>query len=232
MAAVATRRKSRLKYENVGDLLHALGDISPDRLALDPPLGQATVRDLIRMNERKIGGLYEYVDGVLVRKAMSRDSSSIGGRLMYFLTDHVERHDLGDLTGSDHMFRFLPKLIREPDLAFTSWERLGRRGVSNETISDVAPELAVEVLSPSNTPAEMARKREEYFRAGVLLVWIIDPENRAAAVYTAPDAVKHLTESNTLDGGDVLPGFRLPLKTLFAKLAKRPPKKKNGRGRV
>lgn len=64
----------------------------------------------------------------------------------------------------------------------------------------------------------MARKRREYFAAGVLLVWEIDPRTRTAAVYTATDRVTVRAEAQTLDGGDVLPGFTLPLRDLFAEL--------------
>jgi len=81
----------------------------------------------------------------------------------------------------------------------------------------------VEILSPSNTRKEMARKLGEYFEAGVLLVWVIDPAKRTAEAYTNPDAK---TAVDVLDGGDVLPGFRLPLAKLFEKLAPGKPARK------
>jgi Uma2 family endonuclease len=82
----------------------------------------------------------------------------------------------------------------------------------------VVPDLAVEVLSKSNSPREMARKRDEYFRAGVRLVWEIDPRTRTVRVYTAVDLFEVLTVADTLTGGDVLLGFTLPLADLFADL--------------
>jgi Uma2 family endonuclease len=85
--------------------------------------------------------------------------------------------------------------------------------------------LAVEILSPSNTTREMRLKVREYFESGVRLVWIIDPVKRTAEVYSAPEVKRSLTESGTLDGGDVLPGFRLPLAKLFERLAKPAAKK-------
>ena len=86
-------------------------------------------------------------------------------------------------------------------------------------IPDLYPDLAVEVLSESNTPEEMERKLREYFLAGVRLVWMIDPRKRAAEIYTTPDAPSGtLDESQALDGGKVLPGFTLPLAELFARL--------------
>lgn len=82
----------------------------------------------------------------------------------------------------------------------------------------LAPNLAVEVLSHSNTPGEMAAKRLDYFTAGVELVWEIDPRTRNVAVYTAVDQVVTLTVGDTIDGGLVLPGFRLPVQQLFTEL--------------
>jgi Uma2 family endonuclease len=78
--------------------------------------------------------------------------------------------------------------------------------------------LAVEVLSVNNTLKEMERKRKEYFQAGCRLVWEIDPAQRTATVYTSPEDSQVLSESDTLDGGDVLPGFKLPLAQAFTEL--------------
>lgn len=90
--------------------------------------------------------------------------------------------------------------------------------VPDQPMLRLAPALAVEVLSPGNTREEMDRKLQDYFAAGVRLVWNVDPEARAVTVYTAPDRSCVLAEDQTLDGGDVLPGFTLPLRKLFARL--------------
>ena len=108
--------------------------------------------------------------------------------------------------------------MRIPDVAFISWQRLPGRRVPTEPIPDLAPDLAVEVLSESNTEGEMARKRHEYFDAGVRLVWVVDPVSRTVAVYHTPDQAAVLQETQTLEGGDVLPGYVLPLKDLFDEL--------------
>jgi Uma2 family endonuclease len=76
----------------------------------------------------------------------------------------------------------------------------------------------VEVLSAGNTPGEMARKCQEYFAAGVRLVWVVAPEARTVEVYTDPDQSTVRHEVDTLEGGAVLPGFALPLRELFAEL--------------
>src|SRR5947207_1471996 len=162
MIAVATRPK----VKNLGDLLRDLGGINPDRVVFDPPPGRATLRDLIRINAKK-EGIYELVNGTLVEKAMAWSGSTVTVRLSRFLDGFVDENDLGTVTAPDGMYRFRPKLIREPDIAFISWESLGQREVPNRPVSDIPPDLAVEVLSEGNTRAEMERKRAEYFRAGV-----------------------------------------------------------------
>ena len=87
-----------------------------------------------------------------------------------------------------------------------------------EPVPLLVPDLAVEVLSRSNTPKEMNLKRQQYFAAGVVLVWCVDIEARTVAVYSSSDDPKMLPEQEILDGGSVLPGFSLPLVALFAEL--------------
>src|SRR5262249_19514756 len=139
--------------------------------------------------------------------------------LVGFLREFIRQHDLGILAGADGPFRLLRSLVRLPDIAFVAWEQLPQRDVFPDArIADLAPALAVEVLSESNTRKEMLRKRKECFLAGVRLVWIVDPEKRTVTVYTSPEEEQELTESDTLDGGDVLPGFALALSDLFARV--------------
>lgn len=87
-----------------------------------------------------------------------------------------------------------------------------------EAVPHVVPDLAVEIWSESNTRREKELKREDYFRSGVRLVWEIDPENRTVDVYTGIAECRELAESDTLDGGEVLPGFELVVRELFKKL--------------
>jgi Uma2 family endonuclease len=116
------------------------------------------------------------------------------------------------------MMKLFAGLVRIPDVAFASWDRLPGGKVPSEPVPLLAPDLAIEILSPSNTPQEMARKRREYFSAGVRLVWIIDLDARTASIYTAPEPPLIVSESQSIDGGSVLPGFVLPLRGLFAEL--------------
>jgi Uma2 family endonuclease len=80
----------------------------------------------------------------------------------------------------------------------------------------IAPALAVEVLSPTNTKAEIDRKLRELFVAGIKLAWVINPDTRRAKIYTSAKRFKEIDETGTLEGGKVLPGFTLPLAKLFA----------------
>jgi Uma2 family endonuclease len=116
------------------------------------------------------------------------------------------------------MIRLAPDLARIPDVAFISWGRLPKRRVPTEPIPHLAPDLAVEVLRMGNTPGEMARKRQEYCRAGVQVVWQVDPRLRTVEVFTAPDRSTILHETHLLEGATVLPGFTLALQELFAEL--------------
>jgi Uma2 family endonuclease len=98
-----------------------------------------------------------------------------------------------------------------------------------EAIGPCSPALAVEVLSPSNTAKEMQRKRKEYFFGGTRVVWIVDEATRTVEVWTSPDECVTLSEDETLDGGELLPGFRLPLREIFVDPPRSTKKKRRGR---
>jgi Uma2 family endonuclease len=207
----------RKSIETLAELQRQLGDIPASRIRFRPVPGAATEKDILDV-QRKTDRLCELVDGTLVEKAMGYQESFLGIRLAVFLDAFITPRKLGLLAGSDGMLKLAEGLVRIPDVSFISWDRLPERKVPKAPIPALAPNLAVEILSASNTIAEMKRKLREYFKAGVSLVWIIDPEARTVAVYTSPKNPRTLDESQTLDGGDVLPGFELNLHTLFAEL--------------
>jgi Uma2 family endonuclease len=202
--------------ETLADLLEQLGDIPPSRIRLQPPPGKATENDLLALHKRRGKLLCELVDGVLVDKAMGIKESLLAVLLIKLLGNFLDKHDLGILLGADGALRLTPGLVRIPDVSFISWDRLPGREIPDAPIPDLAPDLAVEVLSKGNTRKEMKRKVAEYFGAGVHLVWLVDPKNQIVDVYTAPDEVRRLVVRQTLDGGELLPGFTLPLRKLFA----------------
>src|SRR4029450_3435325 len=120
-------------------------------------------------------------------------------------------------------------LVRIPDVAFASWDRFPGGEIPTDPVPDIAPDLAVEVLSPGNTPGEMSRKLREYFAAGVRLVWFVDPKTKSVTVYTSRTRSKTIPSTGTLDFGKVLPGFEVSVASLFAKLKRSPKKgKRNG----
>lgn len=217
-------RPAAAPFVTLGEVLAALGHVPPERVRLDPAPGTATKRDLLRVHDRG-HGLFELVDGTLVEKPMGRPESYVAHELGRIMGNFVVEHALGFCTGADDLIELVPKLVRGPDLTFTSWARRPDRTVdADDQISKIAPDLAVEVLSPKNTRGEMTRKLREYFLAGVRVVWLIDPRKRVAVVHTAPDKKTVIDEAGTLAGGDVIPGFRLPLAQLFGQMGPKKPR--------
>ena len=209
-------------FATVGELLKRLGNIPPDRVRLRPTPGTATERDVIEVNGRE-DTLCELIDGVLVEKAMGFEEAGFATLLAGYFFVFLRAHDLGKALGADATVRLFPGMVRIPDVAFVSWDRYPK-GRKRVPIPDLAPDLAVEVLSKSNTKAEMRRKLADYFRAGVRLVWYVDPRARTVTVYTAPDRSVVLGEDQVLDGGDVLPGFALPIREWFAEADRQGPR--------
>ncbi len=201
----------------MADLLHDLGDIPPHRVLLRPyPASEADVLRLDDHHDR----LFELVDGVLVEKPMGLRESFLAAWILFRLQEFELPRDLGSVVGADGMMKLRPQLIRIPDVAFI------RRGPSdakipNQPVPAIAPTLAVEVLSESNTPREMSRKIREYFAAGTEVVWIVDPDTRTAEIYTSPQHSRHIDIADSLTGEGVLPGFSLPMKELFDRLDRR-----------
>ena len=198
----------------VADLLEQFGPIPISRIRHDPPPGSAKEQDVIDI-ETNEDRLYELIDGVLVEKTVGFYESYLAMLMGRYLSEFAQDHDLGIVVGEAGMMRLSPGLVRIPDIAFVSWDRLPNRQVPREPIPDLAPDLAVEVLSKGNTPKEMDRKLDDYFQANVKLVWYVDPPNRSVRVFRSTDESLIVAEDETLDGGDVLPGFQLKLSDLF-----------------
>lgn len=211
---VAVRPPTMTKPRTAKDLLRDLGDIDPGRVRLDPPPGTATIADLLKHENDHC----ELIDGTLVEKAVGNEESFFASSFGRLLNNFVTDGNLGWMTGEAGFYEFTDGQVRGPDLAFVSWDRSPGRRRSTDPIPLLSPDLVVEVLSPGNTRAEMERKRGEYFRAGVRLVWEVDPRARTVRVYDAADRFTDLSAADTLSGDPVLPGFALPLAQLFAEL--------------
>jgi Uma2 family endonuclease len=204
----------------LADLLAHLGGIPPERIRMFPYPGTATENDVTELDDHQ-DRLCELIDGVLVEKTLGYLESIVAIRISYMIMAYLDTHDLGLVAGEGGMLKILPSQVRIPDVSFIAWDRLPNHKLPDKPISALAPDLAIEVLSPSNTPGEMRRKLHDYFTAGVRLVWYVDPHARTATVYEAEDRKVELGEAGSLSGGDLLPGFELSLATLFANASRR-----------
>jgi Uma2 family endonuclease len=218
MATVIEEVETSEDAGSLAELVERLGGIPLRRIRLRPALGCATEADVIAALEAPRKRICELIDGVLVEKAMGFNESTLAARLITLIDAFVRPRNLGLVTAPDGTIRLWAGRVRIPDVSFTSWDRIPGRRRPRKPIPELAPDLAVEILSKSNTRAEMQLKRADYFSVGVRLVWIIDPKTRTVEVYTSPDSFNLLPESDTLDGGDVLPGFTLSLREFFAEL--------------
>lgn len=196
------------------DWLRSLGNVPLNRILFDPPPGTATEADVIRLSHQENRGV-ELVNGTLVEKPVALRESVIASRVIRRLGNVVEPQGLGLISGEQGMIRMLAGNIRMPDVAFFRREDLPGGQLPPEAAPRLAPALAVEVLSASNTDDEMRIKVREYFESGVRIVWMLDPPTETLRVYDAPDRFRQLTRDDALDGGDLLPGLSARVGELF-----------------
>ena len=176
-----------------------------------------TVEDLER--DGVPDGLWELIDGRLVEVTPAgSDASNRGTLVSYYLTDHVLPRRLGRVYGANGgcvLFQGQSnEMIRVPDAAFVRADRVPPPAERARFLR-IPPDLVVEVISPHDSAREMADKAALWLEAGVLLVWVIDPRARTVAVHVRGRPVRVLAEGDELDGGDVLPDFRVPVAELF-----------------
>ena len=174
-----------------------------------------TADDLLRMPDSK---LYELIRGVLVPRPLSSfESSVVGATIAGELWRFVHDRGLGGVTGADggYQLEHDPDTVRVMDAAFVRADRLPPAEEWDRFL-ELAPDLAVEVVSPYDTETYMHGKLCAYFDAGVPLIWIVFPTTRTVTVWRPDRTGRLLDDTATLDGGDVLPGFRLPVVEIFA----------------
>ncbi len=174
-----------------------------------------TLEDFADLPEQD-GYKLELVRGHVVREPRPMPlHGRVAARLTRFLDEHVDAGDFGAvLVEVDFLLSEEPPTVRAPDIAFVSTGRLPHDAYA-PVYWRFAPDLAVEILSPSNRAAEMQRKVLEYIDAGSRMVWVIDPEAQTAIAYGSRTDIQLLGPDEALHGGDVLPGFLLPLARLF-----------------
>lgn len=214
-ASRSTKPAAATKPRTFAELHERLGWVPLERIRMDPAPGTATDADVDRIKH------CELIDGTLVEKAMG----TLEGILALFigrkLGEFVEYHDLGLVAGADGAARLAPGNVRIPDIGFFPWSLFPNDELPTDAIWSVTPTLVVEVLSRTNTAAEIDRKLRELFASGCRLAWVIDPPSRTARVHTSATKFKTLAVGGSLDGGRILPGFTLPLADIFASTRRR-----------
>jgi Uma2 family endonuclease len=219
--------KAEIETPTLKDVVDRLGGIPLSRILARPAPGTATEADLLAVNASK-RHLCELADGVLVEKAMGLRESLLALIIADFIRQYVKPRKLGVISGEAGTLELFGGLIRIPDVAFISWDRIPGGCVPEEPVPRISPDLVIEILSKGNTKAEMKRKRRDYFQARVDVVWEVDPKKRTIAVYHRGKSKPVVYDQTlTIECGGILAGFRLVLADLFAELDKELTKPKN-----
>ena len=157
------------------------------------------------------GEFFELVDGRLVERKMSTWSSYVACLMAHLLNSFCREHGLGWVFPEGTSFQCFPAhpgRVRKPDVSFIRAQRLSLAQATAQGHCPVAPDLAVEVISPNDTAYEIDEKVREYLDAGVPLVWVVNPEQRTVSIHrpSGPGAI--LRENDEINGENVIPGFR------------------------
>lgn len=174
-----------------------------------------TITDEELLQLPRDGNKYEVVDGELVvSPGAGYRHEWIVGELVTRLRSFAKARELGEVLPSNLLYVLPSGNRRGPDVSFIARARAAELP-SDTVFPRMAPDLAVEILSPSDSPRRVQDKIGEYLEAGVRLVWIIDAENRRAVIYRSLSSVEQIGADGELDGEDVLPGFRCRLSELL-----------------
>ncbi len=191
------------------------GRYASSHRAQPEPGMEMTPEELLRLPD---GKHYELVDGTLVERKMSALSSLVAARVTRALDAHCEEQNLGWVFISDlghRCFSWKPKQVRRADVSFIRLDRYSLAQASQEGYVTIPPDLAVEVISPGDLVSELNQKLEEYLRAGVKLVWVIDRQQRIIWVHHPDGTSRRLLETDEISGEDVIAGFRSPVSAVF-----------------
>ncbi len=154
----------------------------------------------------KNGYKYELLEGALIMTPAGLQHEEIGMSLTRLLLKYFEQHSIGHLYGSSAGYRMRDDTVLSPDLSFVRNEQLPD-GRSPQGYGNFAPDLVVEIISPSDRVVDVEGKVQKYLANGTHLVWVIHPELRSATVYHADGSARQLFDKDTLEGETVLPGF-------------------------
>jgi Uma2 family endonuclease len=156
--------------------------------------------------------LFELIDGEIVEKMASFEPSTIAAEVIFQFKLWLKSHPIGRVTAPDGSYILANKQELIPDVGYISKERMPVIPVREAL---VAPDMAVEVKSPTDSKREMRRKAELYLAHGTKIVWLVFPDTQIVEVYMADRDVIEVGIDGVLDGGDVLPGFTLAVRALF-----------------
>ena len=173
-----------------------------------------TADDLLALPNEKD---YELVDGELVERPMGNQATLVATNLLVFLATFIRQRRLGIVLGAEagyQCFRNTEDRVRKPDISFIRFGRLPG-DLPAAGYDTIPPDLAVEVLSPRDLATDLEQKIEEYLRAGVRLVWIVNPDTRTIRIHRHDGSISGLHENDELTGEDVLPGFTCPVAAIF-----------------
>jgi Uma2 family endonuclease len=175
---------------------------------------QYSPEDLLTLPD---GKSYELVHGELLERKMGMESSWVGGRVLTLLGRFCDEHSLGWTFSAENGYQCFPDdpgMVRKPDVSFVRFGRFPG-GALPKGWAKIPPDLAVEVLSPNDTTYELDEKLEDYQKAGVRLVWVINPNSRTVRIHRGDGTVGYLREDGELSGEDVIPGFRCPVRDIL-----------------
>jgi Uma2 family endonuclease len=173
-----------------------------------------TPDDLLEMPD---GACFELVNGQLVERNVSALSSIVAAKLCQILLTFCDAHQLGWVLSSECGYRCFPKdpdRIRRPDVSFVDRARLPVNRLAEGYVT-IAPDLAVEVISPHDRAYDVEEKVQEYLEAGVKLVWVVNPPTQTVRIYRGDGSITGVRAADELSGEGVLPGFRCRVGELF-----------------
>lgn len=176
-----------------------------------------TAQELLYYPNDHIRKHAELVRGVMyVNEPSGLDSSVVGMRIAGLLASYVFDHNLGLVTGEagGYILERNPDTVRAPDIAFLSRERYAN-GESTSGFFDGAPDLAIEVLSPSNSRRKIHIKTREYLAAGTHAVWVVDMWSKTVTIHRIGMPVQRIENGGVADADDIIPGFQLELAKIW-----------------
>ena len=155
---------------------------------------------------------YEYAKGELIPMSpATRRHGKISAKVAWHLYAHIYENGLGEVYTAETIFQ-VGERVMKPDVAFVSTARLD---IDEDEKFPIPPDLAIEVVSPTDVHYRIVRKAFDYLEAGTRLVWVLDPVAKAVTVYRSESDIETLTHETTLTGEDVVPGFTCPVAQLF-----------------